>query len=255
MFVTRYHFHRIARQRRCCCSLLKETELLIAEGGTASKELAELLRARRTGGIAEGFKEIDSDGDGKITTEEYKVHSEKLFKRMDKNADGVVDEEEFRRGTWLTGLKALTPPPAQVESQEPVPMATAEQLVNLSIKIAVPMVGFGFVDNFLMICCGELIEESVGRIFVLSTMAAAGLGNMCSDIAGLSLSRTIEDYSAKMGIRPHKLTRPQFKQIRVRIVTLLSSTLGIAVGCLIGMFPLLFIHDDPPRSSPSSLDD
>ena len=238
------------RQHRNCQSLLKEAELLIAEGGGASKELAELLRIRRTGGLKQGFKEIDSNGDGKITTEEYKVHSEKIFKSMDSNSDGFVDEEEFKRGTWINGTKSLTPPSeSPTDNQFPVQRATTEQLVNLSLKIAVPMIGFGFVDNFLMICCGELIEESVGRIFVLSTMAAAGLGNMCSDIAGLSLSRTIEDYSAKMGIKPHKITRPQFRTTRVRLVSFLSSTLGISFGCLIGMFPLLFIHDDNNKNS------
>lgn len=42
------------------------------------------------------------------------------------------------------------------------------------------------------ILAGEQIEASVGVRFALSTMAAAGLGNIVSDIAGLGFADIIE---------------------------------------------------------------
>ncbi len=34
----------------------------------------------------------------------------------------------------------------------------------------VPMVGFGFLDNSIMIVSGDIIEESFGRMLMISTM-------------------------------------------------------------------------------------
>lgn len=39
---------------------------------------------------------------------------------------------------------------------------------------------------------GESIDNSLGTMFHISTMAAAGLGNLISDVMGLGLSNSIE---------------------------------------------------------------
>lgn len=62
----------------------------------------------------------------------------------------------------------------------------------LAVRHAIPMVGFGFADNSIMIIAGEGIDTTIGAVFHLSTMAAAGLGNLFSDVLGLGLSNTIE---------------------------------------------------------------
>ena len=54
------------------------------------------------------------------------------------------------------------------------------------------MVGFGFIDNFFMLIAGDAIDESFGATLVISTMAAAALGNWVSDMLGLGLSNSIE---------------------------------------------------------------
>ena len=40
------------------------------------------------------------------------------------------------------------------------------------------------------------------------------------------------------------LTTEQLKSAAVKRTTLISSAVGIAVGCLLGMLPLLFMDDD-----------
>lgn len=49
------------------------------------------------------------------------------------------------------------------------------------------MIGFGFADNFIMILAGDVIDNKLGVLFGFSTLAAAGLGNLISDVAGISL--------------------------------------------------------------------
>jgi len=55
----------------------------------------------------------------------------------------------------------------------------------LGIQQGLPFVGFGFLDNFIMIVAGESIETFLGASLVISTMAAAALGNTLSDVFGI----------------------------------------------------------------------
>ena len=43
---------------------------------------------------------IDSDGDGKITKEEFIKHKEDMFTKFDKNADGVLDADEQKKSRY-----------------------------------------------------------------------------------------------------------------------------------------------------------
>ena len=62
---------------------------------------------------------------------------------------------------------------------------TNSDLYRLSIQQGLPFVGFGFLDNFIMIVAGESIETFLGASLVISTMAAAALGNTLSDVFGI----------------------------------------------------------------------
>jgi hypothetical protein len=65
------------------------------------------------------------------------------------------------------------------------------------------------MDNAIMILAGEYIEMHLGAAFALSTMAAAGLGNLLSDIAGVGFSNKIENMAEKMGFKTPELTKAQ----------------------------------------------
>lgn len=87
----------------------------------------------------------------------------------------------------------------------PVGALTAIFLVN-----SIPFIGFGFLDNMIMIIAGEYIDMTLGKLFQIklkhlfagitlgiSTMAAAALGNLISDIFGVGLAHYVEVFVAK----------------------------------------------------------
>merc|ERR1719422_1664608 len=94
------------------------------------------------------------------------------------------------------------------EPGEALPLTRA-QVQKLFIATAIPMVGFGFMDNAVMIVCGEFIEIKLGAALCISTLAAAGLGNLISDVVGLGAGGIIEAGAAKMGFEAPALTASQ----------------------------------------------
>ncbi|PHJ14685.1 gaf domain protein, partial [Cystoisospora suis] len=65
-----------------------------------------------------------------------------------------------------------------------------------------PFIGFGFVDNFVMILAGDMFDTSLCVILGLSTMSAAALGNWISDLMGLWLGSSIENFASKLRTIP-----------------------------------------------------
>ena len=91
----------------------------------------------------------------------------------------------------------------------------------------------------------------------ISTMCAAALGNIISDLAGVALGTMIEDAVAKWSNRLEKLTKGRIRlppmpkltyeqrNLRsVRFSTQMGCAVGLTIGCIIGMFPLLFFPDN-----------
>lgn len=121
--------------------------------------------------------------------------------------------------------------------------ATPDQLVKVALTNGAPMLGFGFMDNFLMISFGESIDAVFGMY--VSTMAAAALGNLCSNLVGLGLADYIEHAAERMGIPSPKLTDFQRDTRIVHVVGVGGTVIGVSVGCLLGMVPLLFVQHGP----------
>ncbi|XP_065356554.1 uncharacterized protein LOC135950948 [Calliphora vicina] len=106
---------------------------------------------------------------------------------------------------------------------------------------AVPFVGFGFLDNFTMIIAGDYIEHIFGTFMCISTMAAAGLGNTISDVLGIGSAFYVERGCEYLGLKPPDLTPIQMEMKSSRKAANYGRIIGITVGCLVGMFPLLFM--------------
>ncbi|XP_046575255.1 transmembrane protein 65-like [Haliotis rubra] len=124
--------------------------------------------------------------------------------------------------------------------------------MGLAFHNALPFIGFGFFDNFIMIVCGEYIDSTPGAVLGISTMAAAGLGNLISDVAGLGSASYVERLAAAAGVRAPPLTPPQLDMRSTRFMSSFGKIFGISLGCLIGMFPLLFFKDDEKKTEEKS---
>merc|ERR1712054_358311 len=104
----------------------------------------------------------------------------------------------------------------------------------------VPFVGFGFFDNMIMLLAGDFIDSTFCITFGMTTLAAAAFGNLFSDIFGLWISGLIETAAVAMGFKEHSLTAKQVQLLPMRILRNTSMILGISLGCILGMFPLIF---------------
>eukprot|EP01047_Picozoa_sp_COSAG01_P078641 COSAG01_NODE_14609_length_1433_cov_1.231634_2_plen_286_part_01 len=111
------------------------------------------------------------------------------------------------------GARAATTDAAATSALEP----TREQLRIHALRAAIPMVGFGFMDNLVMINAGEAIDLTIGVAFGLSTLTAAGFGQIFSDIAGITCGGTVDAAVAKMNLRESGLTPAQLKMRAARL--------------------------------------
>lgn len=103
-------------------------------------------------------------------------------------------------------LRALAASIQAEATAGPTPRPSGSALKTVALACAIPAIGFGFVDNLIMIVAGDSIDHSIGVVMGISTMAAAGLGNLCSDVAGVGLQGFIEQ---RLGIKLPRLSRAQ----------------------------------------------
>lgn len=141
----------------------------------------------------------------------------------------------------LRQLEQDAPQVMTSQTKDGPPVApTRRQLLYYSIRNGVPFVGFGFLDNSIMIIAGEYIDENLGVSLGISTMAAAGIGNWISDIAGLGAGGLVEASAAKLGLPDPKITWEQSEMTSARIAKSVGNMIGITIGCFLGLTPLLF---------------
>lgn len=118
---------------------------------------------------------------------------------------------------------------------------TPEQLRKLALARGLPFIGFGFLDNFIMILSGDAINATICIAFGFSTMAAAAIGNTISDVIGVYSGGIIEDTAEKMGFRAPPLSHEQFQLGVVTFYGNVGQCVGIVIGCILGMCPLLWL--------------
>jgi Transmembrane protein 65/GAF domain len=106
------------------------------------------------------------------------------------------------------------------------------------------MIGFGFMDNLVMIQAGEMIDANLGAVLAISTMTAAGFGQCFSDVAGITCGGVVDSAVAKLNLPRHMLSPDQLDLRSSRICTTLGGCIGVVTGCLLGMSCLLFMDTD-----------
>ncbi len=118
---------------------------------------------------------------------------------------------------------------------------TVRQLTVHGINCALPMVGFGFMDNLVMIQAGDLIDNHIGVAFGLSTLTAAAFGQVFSDLSGVCFGGAVEQAAARLGLPRAKMSAEQLDSRGMRIFSTFSAAVGVVIGCLLGMVSLLFM--------------
>ena len=103
------------------------------------------------------------------------------------------------------------------------------------------MVGFGLMDNLVMIQAGDFIDNNIGVAFGLSTLTAAAYGQVVSDVSGTLFGGVVESMAAALGLPKAGLTAEQLGLRNVRMVGTGSAAAGVVLGCLLGMLSLLFM--------------
>jgi len=117
---------------------------------------------------------------------------------------------------------------------------TTRQLYLTATQAAIPFIGFGFLDNALMIMFGASIEASVGLSFNLTVMAAAAIGNTFSDMGGVFMGTYVEHLAEKLNLPKANLSDKQKTYRSAKFADVFGSCFGVLIGCILGMIPLLF---------------
>ncbi|XP_031849623.1 uncharacterized protein LOC116434887 isoform X2 [Nomia melanderi] len=115
---------------------------------------------------------------------------------------------------------------------------STKNLVLVAIANAIPFIGFGFLDNFIMIIAGDQIETMLNKKFPISTMAAAALGNTVSDIIGIGSVHYVELFAQKIGFQAPKLTSIELNLPKTKLAANVGRVIGVTIGCIIGMSPI-----------------
>nr|XP_039274645.1 transmembrane protein 65-like [Styela clava] len=167
----------------------------------------------------------------------------KQYIRSPENAETFVSHlKEEERRFLLAALESSIGINTNSEQHgEDSGQITKRQLYLVFVHNCIPFIGFGFLDNAIMILAGEYIDLTIGVTLGISTMAAAALGNTISDIAGIGLAGYVESLFYKLGLPVPALTPEQAEQNSTIFSSNAGKAFGILIGCIVGMFPLLFI--------------
>ena len=108
-----------------------------------------------------------------------------------------------------------------------MPVPTRLQLRRHAMTLAVPMFGFGVMDNLVMIQAGEAIDASIGVKLGLATMTSAAMGQIVSDVSGTLSGGAVEAIATSLGLPHAGLTRAQLGLRQVRLTATLTLTLTL----------------------------
>ena len=108
------------------------------------------------------------------------------FRKADRDQDGLVTDTELKEWSSSILMKSRTED-APTKTQP----LTPKQKYAVFVNQTVPFIGFGFMDNAIMILAGDKIDMTLGLSLGLSTMAAAGLGNLLSDVCGIGFGGSL----------------------------------------------------------------
>lgn len=147
----------------------------------------------------------------------------------------VLSKQEYQKAVFGVNQAA----PQQLKPQAP----EFKALRVVFLASALPFVGFGFLDNFIMTMAGDEIDALFGARLGLSTLASAGLGNLLADVAGIGFANSIEQTVRKLKwAKDPGVSGAQAALSITKWTKALGASLGVMFGCLLGLTPLLFLE-------------
>jgi len=129
-----------------------------------------------------------------------------------------------------------------------IPNPTRTQLRAHYISNGLPFIGFGMMDQTVMIQAGNVIDCTIGVTFGLSTLSAAAVGGLISNVCGILFGGTLESAAKAAGLPSSNLTAAQRALPYVKINRLFSQALGVLLGCTLGLVNLFFIDHEKSSS-------
>jgi hypothetical protein len=118
---------------------------------------------------------------------------------------------------------------------------TREQLIRHFANSTVPFIGFGFMDNSIMLHAGNFIDFSIGVTFGISTLAAAAIGQIVANGMSVLFGGYVEALAYRVGLPPAGLNSKQKALSKVRTVGISGNFLGVVVGATLGLVNLFWI--------------
>jgi len=103
------------------------------------------------------------------------------------------------------------------------------------------------MDNTLMIHAGHYVDCTLGVTFGLSTLAAAGIGQIFSGVGGVVFGDALEvafHRLAGAGRTATAMTKAQKAMRASRMAGLFGGVVGVGLGCTLGLVNLLFVDEN-----------
>ncbi|KAL3941153.1 MAG: hypothetical protein SGBAC_004435 [Bacillariaceae sp.] len=164
--------------------------------------------------------------------------------RLNNPSSSLLLQPRIRHNIRSLSSVAASAKPASASSNKQPTLPTSDQLRILALHSSIPMVGFGFMDNLVMITAGDFIDATFGVAFGLSTLAAAGFGQCCSDVVGVTSGGIVDATVSKLNLPRHMLSPDQLDLGISRRWSTLGACSGVLLGCLLGMSCLFFMDTD-----------
>ena len=98
------------------------------------------------------------------------------------------------------------------------------------------------MDNTIMIHAGHYVDCTLGVTFGLSTLAAAGIGQIFSGIGGVIFGDALDAAFRKIS-GSTKMTLAQKAMRSARMAGLTGGVVGVTLGCALGLVNLIFVDE------------
>lgn len=100
----------------------------------------------------------------------------------------------------------------------------------------------------VLIQAGNAIDCTLGVTFGLSTLSAAAVGGLVSNVSGVLFGGTLGSAAKAAGLPSSNLTAAQRSLPYVKRNRLFSQAVGVFLGCLLGLSNLIFIDHERSTS-------